>query len=100
MTLPTISILESMNIPDREKECDPYFYPEHMRALAPGAFKLHERRVKESLRGTKIPGKERSVRELWYTFADGTGFDVLSLGYLTDMVYNIFLSVVVRFMRY
>lgn len=75
-----------MNVPDRETECVPYFYSEHIRALAPGAFKLNERRVKESLRGTEKPGKERSVRELWYTSADGTGFDVLSLGYLTDMV--------------
>lgn len=87
ITLPTIPVLKIDDLPDREKDCKGFSIPENMRKLSPGAFKLSARKPKRELRDPSIAA--RSVREIWYKFTDGTGFDVISLGFLTDLVRSI-----------
>lgn len=82
VTLPTLPALKA--VPDRENDCEDHFLSESIRPVAPGAFKLIGRvPITENREASKA---NLSVREIWHSFADGTDFDLLSLGYLTDMV--------------
>ena len=72
-------------MPVREWDCDKFVYPKYIAQIAPGAMKLEQWRVKGGVAGTFNAKRGRSVREVWYSLR-WTGFDVLSLGYLTDMV--------------
>jgi hypothetical protein len=91
LSLTTEPALRKEDIPKLE-ECEDRVYPAYLEKIAPAALKLREKRLKGGIEGTGNAEKGRSVRETWFTFADGTGFDVLSLGYLTDKV-RLFLSV-------
>jgi acyl-coenzyme A thioesterase PaaI-like protein len=86
ISLPTVPTLRKEDIPDREKDCEKYVVSSLIKRLAPGSYKLDGRVVKGRVEGTFSDYRGRSFREIWYTFADGSAWDVLSLGYLTDMV--------------
>jgi len=86
LNLPTVRALRREDVPDRERDCEEYFYAPYWEQLAPGALKVRQLRAKRHVLDTLSATKLKSVRDVWYTFRDATGFDVLSLGYLTDMV--------------
>ena len=86
LSLPTIPTIRKEELPDRERDCEDYYVSPFIREVAPGSYKLDGRVVKGGVEGTFSDYHGRSFREIWYTFADGTPWDVLALGYLTDMV--------------
>jgi acyl-coenzyme A thioesterase PaaI-like protein len=86
LSLPTVPTLRKEDLPDREKDCEEYVVSPLIKKLAPGSYKLDGKVVKGGVEGTFSDYHGRSFREIWYTFADGSPWDVLSLGYLTDMV--------------
>lgn len=72
---------------DRESDCEDASVSEPIRRIALGAFKLRARVPRKELRGVSLA--DHSIKEMWYRFVDGTGVDVISLGYLTDMVHSL-----------
>jgi hypothetical protein len=86
ISLPTVPTVKKEDLPDREKDCEEYIVSELIKKIAPGSYKLDGRVVRGGVEGTFSDYHGRSFREIWYTFADGSPWDVLSLGYLTDMV--------------
>lgn len=88
ISLPTELVLRKEDIPDRESDCEERIYPPYTKEIAPCTLKVIQRQAK---RGGPDTLRSRSIREVWYAFADGTGFDLLSLGYLTDQVSQLYL---------
>jgi hypothetical protein len=86
ISLPTHPVSKKPGIPDRELDCEEFIVPPIVRQLAPAFIKLSGRVIKGGPDGWYSDHLGKSIREIWYTFADGTGFNLLSLGYLTDCV--------------
>jgi hypothetical protein len=86
LSLPTVPTIRKEDLPDRERDCEDFYVSPFIRKVAPGSYKLNGRVVKGGVEETFSDYHGRSSREIWYTFADGTPWDVLALGYLTDMV--------------
>jgi len=86
LNLPTECALRREDIPDRQRDCEEYSYAPRLNQLAPVALKVRQLRAKRHIPSEPGATKSNSIRNTWYTFRDETGFDVLSLGYLTDMV--------------
>lgn len=93
ISLPTVPTLRKEDIPDRETECEDYVFSPFIKKFVPASCKLDGRAVRGGVEGTFSDYHGRSFREVWYTFADGSAWDVLSLGYLTDMVIPSFLHI-------
>jgi len=86
LSLPTAPKLRKEDIPDRVKDCEDVEISPYIKEIAPGAYKLDGRVVPGGIEGTLSAYRGRNTREIWYTFADGSAFDVCSLGYVTDLV--------------
>ena len=86
ISLPTEPILKKEEIPDRDGDCEDHTVSDFIREIAPGSFKLDGRVPKRDLSGTDSDRRGKNCRRIWFTFADGSAWNVPSLGYLTDMV--------------
>lgn len=85
-SLPTVPTIPKEEIPDREKDCVEFVEDPFIKKVAPAAAKVEARVVPGGIEQTFSDHRGRSFRELWQKLADGTCWDVLSLGYLTDVV--------------
>ena len=86
ISLPTHPAVKKGDIPDRDRDCEDFVVSPATQQIAPVFMKLSGRVVKGGSAGWYSDHLGKSIREIWYTFADGTDFDVLSMGYLTDCV--------------
>ena len=84
-TLPTVPTIPREEIPDREKDCIEHVDPPYLQELAPASTKVKSKCLPGGVEETFNNDRGRSCRELWSSIADGSNWDVLSLGYLTDM---------------
>ena len=57
-----------------------------IKKVAPASAKVDARFLPGGVEETYNDYRGRSFRELWLKFADGTNWDVLSLGFMTDVV--------------
>lgn len=85
-SLPTVPTLLEDEVPDREKDCMEFVEDPFIQKVAPAAAKVESRVVPGGIKRTFSDHRGRSFREMWLKFADGSHWDVLSLGYLTDVV--------------
>lgn len=96
-SLPTVPTIPKEEIPDRERDCVDFVEDPFIEKVAPAAVKLNGKVVPGGIARTFNDHRGRCFREIWYTFADGTQWDVLSLGYLTDVVIQLPLPFISRY---
>ncbi|KAG0652497.1 hypothetical protein D0Z07_0658 [Hyphodiscus hymeniophilus] len=84
LSLPTVPTIPKSEIPDREKDCVDFIEDPFIKAAAPTSLKADIKVLPGGIDRTGSDHRGRSFRELWLKFADGTNWDVLSLGWLSD----------------
>ena len=79
-------MIPKAEIPDRELDCEEIQFPDAFRKMSLVIFKVRGWIWKGSPEGQFDDRYGKNLNEFWYTRTDGSGFDILSLGWLLDLV--------------